>query len=107
MDDPKRDDYVKLLKDHGWDDEKAEAFLDNKVVYQSIQIPAAGLVRVLNAVTAEGIPLTPTAVTFVIPDGRIEQFNALAREAIAEIGGTVMTREDHEAFAAIDKDTVH
>lgn len=102
-----RQELVDFLKAHGWDDEKSNQFLDDKVGTRQLQIPGKCLLDVLQAVCKEGIPFGTVAVNFLVPEGNWDAFKAAAEAAIAEHGGFVFSPEEKAALADIDPETTH
>lgn len=89
-----RQEFVDLLKRHGWNEEKAEAFLDDKVGIRMLRIPGEALLDVLQAVCKEGIPAGDVEVAFLVPEGGWEAFKSAAEMAIAKHGGFVFNPEE-------------
>ncbi len=80
-----------FLKSHGWNDEKAERFLNDKVGTITLQIPGNVLMDVLREVCQEGIPTGTIRVNFLVPNGNWDAFKKRAEEAIARRGGFLLT----------------
>ena len=102
-----RQELVDFLKAHGWDDEKANQFLDDKVGIRMLQIPGKCLLDVLQAVCKEGIPMGTVPVQFLVPDGNWDAFKAAAEAAIAKHGGFIFTPEENAALSGFDPETIN
>jgi hypothetical protein len=102
-----REGLVEFLKSHGWDDEKANKFLDDKVGVRQLQIPGQHLLDVLQAVCKEGIPFGTITVSFLVPDGNWDVFKASVEASIGKHGGFVFTPEEQASLAGLGAETKH
>lgn len=102
-----RQKLVEFLKSHGWDDEKANKFLDDKVGIRMLSIPGKSLLDVLQAVCQEGIPVGTITVSFLVPMGNWDAFKKTAEAAIAKHGGFVFTPEEKAMLSGAGSDTLN
>lgn len=101
-----RAELLKFLKEHGWDEEKSERFLEDTVGTRVLQIPGKCLMDVLKEVCQEGIPVGDITVAFLVPQGNWDAFKQRAADAIAKHGGFVFTPEEKAALSNLPE-TVH
>lgn len=102
-----RAELLAFLKEHGWDEEKSEKFLEDRIGTRLLQIPGKCLLSVLKEVCQEGIPVGTITVAFLVPQGNWDAFKKRAEDAIAKFGGFVFTPEEKAALANVDPETVH
>jgi hypothetical protein len=102
-----REDLVAFLKEHGWDEEKANKFLNDKVGVRQLQVPGKCLLDILQAVCKEGIPFGTVTVNFLVPDGNWDNFKASAEASIAKHGGFIFTPEEKAALSGMGAETKH
>ncbi len=102
-----RQELVDFLKTHGWDDQKANRFLDDQVGIRQLQIPSRCLLDVLQEVCQEGIPVGEIRINFLVPDGNWEAFRKRAEAAIAKHGGFLFTPEEKAALSQIAPETIN
>lgn len=103
----KRQGLVDFLKSYGWDEQKANHFLDSKVVTLRLKIPSQCLTNIVQEISREGIPTGFVEVNFQVPIDNQEAFKKCAREAIAKQGGFFFTSKESTVLANIDTKTVH
>ncbi len=100
-----RQELIDFLRSHGWDDQKANRFLDDQVGVRRLQIPGRCLLDVLREVCQEGIPISDESggiwISFLVPSGNWEAFKQRAEAAIAKHGGFLLTSEEGAALSQI------
>ena len=94
QDNDDRQELLDFLKEHGWDEEKSNRFLNGRAGVQVLQIPGRCLLDVLQEACQEGIPIGDINVSFLVPDHSREAFRRRAEKAVAKQGGFVLTREE-------------
>lgn len=92
-DENERQELVDFLKEHGWDEKKANRFLDDKVGLRVLQIPGMRLLDVIQELCQEGIPVGTVSVGFLVPAGNWDAFKERAEKVVAKRGGLVLTLE--------------
>ncbi len=102
-----RQESLDFLKSHGWDEEKANRFLDDKVGFRDLRIPAVCLRSVLEAVCQEGISVGLIKVSFMIPKSNSDAFKAAAEAAMAKYEGFVFTPEEKAAWVGDGPRTIN
>jgi len=102
-----RQELVDFLKGFGWTDEKANAFLNDKVGIVQLQIPGKCLPGVLESVCKEGIPTGTVVVNFMVPTGNRAAFQKAAEISVAKQGGFVFSPEEKARLAGFNPDTIN
>jgi len=102
-----RQESLDFLKSHGWDEEKANRFLDDKIGIRILRIPGKCLLDVLKEVCQEGIPTGEIQVEFLVPSGNWDAFKQRAEGAIAKHGGFVFTPEEKAAWVGDGPKTIN
>jgi len=99
--DEERQENLDFLAKYGWSEEKADAFMTSKIMYQVVEVPGKILTETLEALTKEGIPAR-ASVVFMIPVDNKDAFMAAAKAVADAAGGNTMTAAERDAFAGLD-----